>query len=113
MMYATVIAAVGESADPSWRASAIGSYRFWRDSGYAVGGLLLGYATDHAGYQTAVYVTAVFMSCVAAVFLAFFSEVVEGDLEHERLNQEFQKTFSGGGKARALGKVKATAEAQA
>merc|ERR1719382_1197249 len=105
MMYATVIAAVGESADPSWRASAIGSYRFWRDSGYAVGGLLLGYATDHAGYQTAVYVTAVFM--------AFFSEVVEGDLEHERLNQEFQKTFSGGGKARALGKVKATAEAQA
>ena len=33
---------------PSWRASALGTVRFWRDLGYAVGGMLLGQAVDAA-----------------------------------------------------------------
>eukprot|EP00966_Prymnesium_polylepis_P211169 4890420-Prymnesium_polylepis.1 len=46
--YSPVIACVVARAEPSWRSAAVGTYRFWRDLGYAVGGLLLGKAVDGA-----------------------------------------------------------------
>jgi MFS family permease len=49
MVYPTLLAAVGDVAHPSWRASAVGVYRFWRDSGYAVGALLAGALADLFG----------------------------------------------------------------
>lgn len=42
MVYPTLLAAVSDTAQPSWRASSVGVYRFWRDAGYAVGALLAG-----------------------------------------------------------------------
>lgn len=42
LVYPALLAAVGDEAHPSWRASALGTYRFWRDSGYAVGALMAG-----------------------------------------------------------------------
>jgi MFS family permease len=42
MVYPALLAAVGDVAHPSWRASALGVYRFWRDLGYAVGALMAG-----------------------------------------------------------------------
>ena len=90
MMYPVVIAAVGESADPSWRSSAMGSYRFWRDSGYAIGGLLLGYATDNGGYATAVFVTAAIMLSITINFFFVYEEVVEGGMDLTKINEEFE-----------------------
>jgi MFS family permease len=49
MVYPTLLAAVGDVAHPRWRASAVGVYRFWRDSGYAVGALLAGALADLLG----------------------------------------------------------------
>lgn len=40
MVYATLLAAIGDVAHPGWRASAGGLYRLWRDPGYAIGALL-------------------------------------------------------------------------
>jgi MFS family permease len=45
-VYPTLIAAVSDRAQPDWRASAVGVYRFWRDSGYALGALLSGLLAD-------------------------------------------------------------------
>ena len=42
MLYPNLSAAVVDHAEPAWRASAIGIYRFWRDIGYAVGAAGLG-----------------------------------------------------------------------
>mmetsp|Transcript_26942 Transcript_26942/g.22637 ORF Transcript_26942/g.22637 Transcript_26942/m.22637 type:complete len:159 (+) Transcript_26942:824-1300(+) len=42
LMYPNVIAAAAEHAEPKNRSMTIGVYRFWRDLGYAVGGLILG-----------------------------------------------------------------------
>lgn len=42
MVYPTLLAAIGDVAHPSWRASSVGVYRLWRDMGYAVGALLAG-----------------------------------------------------------------------
>ena len=49
MVYPTLLAAVGDVAHPSWRASAVGVYRLWRDSGYVVGALLAGTLADRFG----------------------------------------------------------------
>lgn len=42
MVYPALLAAVSDAAHPSWRASSLGVYRFWRDIGYAVGAIMSG-----------------------------------------------------------------------
>jgi MFS family permease len=46
LVYPTFLAAISDVAHPSWRASAVGVYRLWRDLGYAVGALLAGLLSD-------------------------------------------------------------------
>jgi MFS family permease len=58
MVYPTLLASVGDVAHPSWRASAVGVYRLWRDLGYAVGALLAGVTADAFGLRAAVYAIA-------------------------------------------------------
>jgi MFS family permease len=57
-VYPTLIAAIGDRAHPTWRASAVGVYRLWRDLGYAVGGLLVGVTADALGARSAILVVA-------------------------------------------------------
>jgi MFS family permease len=40
MVYPTLLAAITDYAHPTWRATSLGVYRFWRDLGYAVGALV-------------------------------------------------------------------------
>jgi MFS family permease len=58
MVYPTLLAAVGDVADPGWRASAVGVYRLWRDAGFAVGASLAGVVADVAGLHAAVWLVA-------------------------------------------------------
>jgi MFS family permease len=58
LVYPTLLAAVGDIAAPRWRASAVGVYRLWRDSGYAVGALVAGISADLLGPRQAVAVVA-------------------------------------------------------
>lgn len=53
MVYPTLLAAIGDVAHPTWRASAVGVYRLWRDSGYAIGALLAGVVADRFGLVAA------------------------------------------------------------
>ncbi len=58
LVYPTLLAAIGDVAHPSWRGSAIGVYRLWRDMGYAVGALLAGVLADLFGMHVAIGVVA-------------------------------------------------------
>ena len=58
MVYPALLAAIGDVAHPSWRASAVGVYRLWRDTGFAVGALIAGLVADLAGMVAAVWVVA-------------------------------------------------------
>jgi MFS family permease len=58
MVYPTLLAAIGDVAHPSWRASSVGVYRLWRDLGYAVGALLAGVGADALGLAGAMWVVA-------------------------------------------------------
>lgn len=49
LLYPTLIAAMGDISHPSWRGSALGVYRFWRDLGYALGALAMGLVADASG----------------------------------------------------------------
>lgn len=55
LLYPNLSAAVADIAHPSWRSSAIGIYRFWRDLGYAVGAFGLGVVASLAGEMTAAF----------------------------------------------------------
>jgi MFS family permease len=49
MVYPTLLASVADVAHPAWRATAVGFYRLWRDSGYVAGALLAGVIADRFG----------------------------------------------------------------
>jgi MFS family permease len=58
LVYPTLLAAISDDAHPSWRASSVGVYRLWRDSGYAIGALLVGVLADLFGITWAIGVIA-------------------------------------------------------
>ncbi len=58
MVYPTLLAAIGDVAHPSWRASAVGVYRLWRDLGYAFGAIIAGFVADRFGLSQAALVVA-------------------------------------------------------
>jgi predicted MFS family arabinose efflux permease len=54
MVYPTLLASIGDVAHPTWRGSAVGVYRLWRDLGYAFGAVLAGLLADAFGMDTAI-----------------------------------------------------------
>jgi MFS family permease len=81
LLYPNLSAAVADIAHPSWRASAIGIYRFWRDLGYGIGALGLGAAAALGGrLESAFWFVAVAMA-LSGAFLLWW-----GEETHPRLN---------------------------
>jgi MFS family permease len=68
MVYPTLLASIGDVAHPRWRGEAVGVYRLWRDSGYAVGALVAGLLADRLGMAAAI-------GAVAAITVASGLEV--------------------------------------
>jgi MFS family permease len=58
LVYPTLIAAISDAVSPIARAPTVGVYRFWRDSGYVLGGLIAGTVADAIGYGGAIGVVA-------------------------------------------------------
>jgi MFS family permease len=67
MVYPTLLAAVGDVAHPTWRASSVGVYRLWRDGGFAVEALLAGVVADQLGLAAAIWVVAVLTAASGVV----------------------------------------------
>ncbi|PYQ37728.1 MAG: MFS transporter [Acidobacteria bacterium] len=77
MVYPTLLAAIGDVARASWRGSAIGVYRLWRDLGYAVGALLAGVTADALGLSAAMWLVAALTFLSGLVTAVRKSETVE------------------------------------
>ena len=54
LVYPTLLAVIGDAARIPDRATSVGIYRFWRDAGYAVGGIVAGLIADLAGFPAAI-----------------------------------------------------------
>lgn len=67
MVYTILLAAIVDVAHPSWRASAVGVYRLWRDAGFAVGAVLTGIVADALGMRAATWTVAALTAASGAV----------------------------------------------
>jgi MFS family permease len=74
MVYPTLLAAIGDAAAPTWRASAVGIYRLWRDMGYVVGALGAGMAADLLGERSAILLVALVTAASGLVVAARMPE---------------------------------------
>jgi len=81
MLYPNLSAAVADIAHPTWRASAIGIYRFWRDLGYGLGALGLGAAAALGGS-----IDSAFWFVAVAMLLSGSVLHIWGEETHPRLN---------------------------
>lgn len=69
LVYPALLAAISDNTHPSWRPGALGVYRFWRDSGYALGALIGGITAVLASLTAAVLVAAA-LTVISAVTAA-------------------------------------------
>lgn len=76
MVYPTLLAAVSDLADPLWRASAVGVYRLWRDSGYAFGALGGGLLADVFSLEIAVTTIALLTLSSSLLTIAMLPETL-------------------------------------
>jgi len=81
LVYPTLLAAVSDIAHPDWRASAVGVYRLWRDSGYAIGAIAAGLLADAFTMPFAI-------GAIAA--LTFVSGVVVAGVMYETLQDRLR-----------------------
>jgi MFS family permease len=58
LAYPTLIAGVSDAVSPRARARAVGVYRFWRDTGFVVGGVLAGVVAETLGFGAAIVLVA-------------------------------------------------------
>jgi MFS family permease len=59
LLYPNLVAAMSDTAPPLERGRILGVYRYWRDTGYAIGGLLLGLVAQWSNeILTAIWATA-------------------------------------------------------
>lgn len=70
-VYPTLIAQVGDLVEPRRRPHAVGSYRLWRDLGYAVGGLLAGVLADLFGFRPTIAMLAMVVAASAVAARAW------------------------------------------
>ena len=82
MVYPTLLAAISDLAHPSWRASALGVYRLWRDSGYALGALVGGLLADLFTIQVAILVIAALTAVSGTLTFLLLPETL---VKHQRL----------------------------
>ena len=58
MVYPTLLAAISDLAHPNWRATSLGVYRFWRDMGFVIGAIGIGFIADLFDILIAIQVVA-------------------------------------------------------
>jgi MFS family permease len=83
LLYPNLSAAIADIAEPAWRGSAIGIYRFWRDIGYGVGALGLGLVASVTGnLESGFWFVAASMVASAIVLAVFCTETRPQDRPH-------------------------------
>jgi MFS family permease len=94
-VYPTLIAAISDVVAPIERATMVGVYRFWRDTGYVVGGLVVGLAADAIDYGGAIALVAG-LTAASGAWVAFDLPGRPGGRQRERLREEWRLDAAAG-----------------
>ena len=78
MVYPTLLASIGDVANPTWRARSVGIYRLWRDAGFAVGALMAGLLADLVSIEFAIYGVAALTALSGVVVIVRMYETHPG-----------------------------------
>jgi hypothetical protein len=74
LLYPNLMTVPGDAAHPTWRSAGMGVYRMWRDSGYAVGAVLIALAMEFASAEAAFYATGILMILSGVVVYLWMEE---------------------------------------
>jgi len=81
LLYPNLIAAMADISHPSWRGTALGAYRYWRDTGYAIGAVALGLVAQWHGQVAAAFWFTAAVLVASGLWVAWQAEET-----HPRLN---------------------------
>ncbi|RBI60252.1 MFS transporter [halophilic archaeon] len=96
LLYPNLMTVPGDACHPSWRASGMGVYRMWRDSGYAVGAILIGLAMQFVTIEAAFYMTGILMFLSGAVVYVWMEETHPDFGTHEPPAPASERSDTGG-----------------
>lgn len=68
LVYPTLLASISDIANPRWRATSLGVYRFWRDLGFVFGAVGIGFLSDVFGLYFAIQIVA-WISFASGIFV--------------------------------------------
>jgi len=68
LVYPTLLAAISDIANPQWRATSLGVYRFWRDLGFVFGAVGIGFIADAFDLNIAIQ-TVAWISLGSGIFV--------------------------------------------
>ncbi len=74
LLYPNLIAAVADISPPAWRGRALGVYRYWRDTGYAIGALLLGVTAELTGAVVGAFWLTALLLLASGLWIATIEE---------------------------------------
>jgi MFS family permease len=75
MVYPTFINAIADYTHPTQRAESLGTFRFWRDLGYAIGAIFTGILADNFGLDLSIFAIGLLTTMSAFMILARVKDV--------------------------------------
>ena len=87
LVYPTLLAAISDVAQPHWRATSLGVYRFWRDLGFVFGAIGIGFLADVLGVGFAIHSVA-WIALASGIFV--FGVMRETRRKHQDPAREVQ-----------------------
>ncbi len=68
LVYPTFLSAIAQATSPKQRAESIGTFRLWRDLGYAIGAVISGITADFFGVESAIYLIGI-LTIISSVII--------------------------------------------
>ncbi|GAC1663272.1 MAG: hypothetical protein PVS2B1_22320 [Candidatus Dormibacteraceae bacterium] len=90
LVYPTLLAAVTDAARTPDRATSVGVYRFWRDSGYAAGAIVAGTVADLAGFPAAIITVAALTGISGLIVAIRMRETLPHSLHAEASGRRYE-----------------------
>lgn len=87
LVYPTFLSAIAQATSPKQRAESIGTFRLWRDLGYAFGAIISGITADLFGVEYAIYLIGA-MTIISSLIIKFrMPETIKATNECIEVNQ--------------------------
>ena len=93
LVYPTFLSTIAQATSPKQRAESIGTFRLWRDLGYAFGAIISGITADIFGLEYAIMLVGtltIFSSLIIKFRMPEQIKSINRVIEVEQVNQSFQ-----------------------